>query len=714
MIRSYMRRLFVLLIALAAAGSAVRLNAQSSECLQCHSEPSLTKSKAGKTISLHVDGKDFAASAHGSLECTACHEGFKASDLPHAKTIKPVNCQGCHSDEQFEHYKNSIHGQEKNGKTVAACADCHSAHTVKKFADAPAGDRKRYSEITCAKCHAAQDTVYKSSEHAMALNRGVAGAPVCIDCHDEHTVKAVADTTSSTSRRNVAAMCLKCHRDDKEVGKNVNASSTFIASYEKSVHAHAVKSGKEEAAICIDCHGAHEMKKASDPTSRVAKKNIAGTCGGCHVDIVDQYSQSVHGKAVANGVLAAATCTDCHGEHNILSPKDANSPVAPGNVSAKVCSPCHASVKLASKFGLSSDRFSTFMDSYHGLANTAGSTQVANCASCHGIHNIKPSSDSTSSIAPANLIKTCGKCHPGSNANFTKGVVHMIPTESNDKILYYVSTGYILLIIVVVGGMFLHNLLDFVKKSRHTLAVRRGLVPAHAHSGHRLYLRMSLNERLQHASLLVSFITLVLTGFMLRFPDAWWVAPLAKWSPFVFDLRGVLHRIAAVVMVLASLYHVYYLFFTVRGKQLLKDLLPVPKDVTDAMGIMMYNLGIRKEKPLLDRFSYVEKAEYWALVWGTFVMAATGTILWFDNTFLGLLTKMWWDVARTVHYYEAWLATLAIIVWHFYFVIFNPDSYPINLAFLKGTLTEKEMEEEHPLELERLQKEEQAAERAEK
>ena len=83
-------------------------------------------------------------------------------------------------------------------------------------------------------------------------------------------------------------------------------------------------------------------------------------------------------------------------------------------------------------------------------------------------------------------------------------------------------------------------------------------------------------------------------------------------------------------------------------------------------------------------------------------MAATGVILWLDNTFLGLFGKLWWDVARTVHYYEAWLATLAIVVWHFYFVIFNPDSYPLNLAFWKGTLTEEEMEEEHPLELERL------------
>jgi cytochrome b subunit of formate dehydrogenase len=358
-------------------------------------------------------------------------------------------------------------------------------------------------------------------------------------------------------------------------------------------------------------------------------------------------------------------------------------------------------VKLSQKFGLASDRFKSFSDSYHGLAGKAGSVQVANCASCHGVHDIKRSTDPTSRINKANLVKTCGTCHPGANENFTKGAVHIVVSEKKDDILYLVSTAYVILIIVTVGGMFFHNLLDFIKKSRRQLMYRRGLIPWPA-VGHRLYLRMSLSERIQHVTLLTSFITLVLTGFSLKYPDAWWVAPIRDISPVMFELRGILHRVAAVVMVTASLYHVYYIFFVPRGKQLIRDLIPRLEDVTDAIGVMKYNLGFSPVKPKFARFSYAEKAEYWALIWGTIVMAVTGVILWFDNTFLGLLTKLWWDVARTVHYYEAWLATLSIIVWHFYFVIFNPDIYPINLAFWKGTLTEEEMEEEHPLELEEI------------
>jgi cytochrome b subunit of formate dehydrogenase len=333
--------------------------------------------------------------------------------------------------------------------------------------------------------------------------------------------------------------------------------------------------------------------------------------------------------------------------------------------------------------------------------------EVANCASCHGVHDIRPSSDSTSRIHPKNLAATCGACHPGAGVNFTRGSVHIIPTSGEDDVLYLISTGYIVLILAVVGGMVLHNVLDFFRKSRRKLMQRRGLLP-HPQPRHRLYLRMSLNERFQHATLLLSFLTLVITGFALRFPDAWWVAPVRNLSPYMFDLRSVVHRVAGVVLVAVSLFHVYYVMVVPRGRQLMRDLLPVRQDITDAIGVLRYNLGLSPEKPPLGRFSYIEKSEYWALVWGTVVMGVTGVILWFDNTFINLLTKLGWDIARTVHYYEAWLATLAIVAWHFYFVIFNPDSYPINLAFWKGTLTEEEMEEEHPLELARILEQERA------
>jgi len=671
-------------------------------CLSCHGESSLSMEKKGKMVSLFVDANAFKKSAHADLGCVSCHEGFSADQLPHAKRIQPVKCLTCHNDEQFSRFSQSVHGAvRKDGRAIATCSDCHSTHGIQKVTEKESADRKTFAEKMCSRCHGDVAAKFMQSDHGKALAASVKGAPTCIDCHGEHEVAPPLSDRAQTSRKREAAMCLSCHLDNPDVRNKVGPSAGFISSYENSVHAKAMKDGNEAAATCSDCHGSHEMRKGSNPSSRVSKKNVAATCGQCHGDIMEQYRSSIHGEALAGGIDASATCTDCHGEHNILSPNDPRSPVAPRNVAAQVCSPCHASVKLTEKFGLASNRFKSFEDSYHGLAGRAGDVEVANCASCHGIHDIKPSSDPTSRINKQNLVKTCGTCHPGANENFTKGAVHVIATARQDDLLYYVSSGYILLIVVLIGGMFVHNLLDFLRKSKRQLLYRRGILQRDP-VAHRLYLRMSLNERIQHGALLISFFTLVLTGFALKFPDAWWVAPFRTIGPVMFELRGVLHRIAGVVLVLSGLYHLYYIFFVPRGKLLLRDLIPVRSDITDAIAVLKYNLGFAKSKPQFGRFSYIEKSEYWALVWGTIVMAATGVILWFDNTFLGLLTKLWWDVAKTVHYYEAWLATLAIIVWHFYYVIFNPDTYPLNLAFWKGTLTEEEMTEEHPLELDEI------------
>ena len=695
-------RLFALL-GLMAAGFGRMIAGGNDECLACHGEKGATMLRKGKTVSLFVDAHAFAGSAHAGLECVSCHEGFSASELPHAKKTRPVNCLSCHDGDRFTHYAESVHGAPKGGAPALRCADCHGNHAIVSVSAESPEARKQFAVATCSRCHGAEESRFTASDHGVALAAGVTGAPTCIDCHDEHDVRKPSDAAAQTNHARVAAMCLRCHLDNPDVRNRVGPSAGFVSSYENSIHARAVARGDTTAATCIDCHGSHDMRKGSNPASGVARKNIAATCGRCHAAVLEQYRGSIHGTKFAAGVTASAVCTDCHGEHNILSPKDASSPVAARNVSAQVCSPCHASVRLTRKFGLASDRFQSFADSYHGLAGEAGSVEVANCASCHGVHDIKPSSDSTSRISKQNIARTCGACHPGANENFARGSVHVIASSGNEGILYVVATGYILLIAVVIGGMFLHNLLDFLRKSRRKLHERREMT-AHNHTAHRLYLRMSFEERLQHGALLLSFFTLVLTGFALRFPDAWWVAPIRAFSPLAFAARGVLHRAAAVVLVLAGLYHVYYVSAVPRGKKLLRDLMPVPQDVRDAIGVLKYNLGLSPVKPLFGRFSYIEKSEYWALVWGTIVMAATGAILWFDNTFLGILTKLWWDVARTVHYYEAWLATLAVVVWHFYFIMFNPDVYPINLAFWKGTLTEGEMAEEHPLELEELRR----------
>jgi len=219
------------------------------------------------------------------------------------------------------------------------------------------------------------------------------------------------------------------------------------------------------------------------------------------------------------------------------------------------------------------------------------------------------------------------------------------------------------------------------------------------------YLRMTLNERLQHFFLLSSFIILVITGFALKYPEAVWVQWFRSlFGDYAFELRGLVHRIAAVVMIADSIYHIFYVIFTKRGRRLIIDLWLSKSDITDVFGTIKYYTGKSKEKPKYGRFSYIEKSEYWALVWGNIVMGATGAALWFNNIFLPVLSSLGMEIATAIHFYEAILASLAIVVWHFYFVIYNPDVYPINKAFITGYLTREQMEHEHPLELEEMEK----------
>lgn len=687
----------------------VRISAQSKDdCLMCHSDSELTTEREGKEVSLFVDESILAKSPHSKLNCISCHIGFNLDDLPHKENITPINCLHCHKNAPVKH---SFHPQMLKSSSTdyagdTSCKNCHGKHDIISLK--VKGSKWNRSNLTqsCGSCHKENKEVYQNSQHNRAFEQKIKGAPDCLTCHKSNLGRISSGDDFVELKLRQEKLCLSCHLDKPEIRSRTSPSAGFINAYEHSVHGVALLKGNGKAANCVDCHTSHEVQSGSDSRSTVFKTNVPQTCSKCHEEIFREYEESTHGISVRKGNMDAPVCTECHGEHNILKHTDPQSPVATKNVSTLVCSPCHNSLKLTDKYELSANRFTTFEDTYHGLALKGGSTEVANCASCHGVHNIKSSSDPSSTIHKSNLIKTCGKCHPGANANFTIGKIHVdIKEKSEEPILYFIANTYIIMIFTIVGGMFIHNFLDFIKKSKIKKLKQRGKIITE-HHGHSLYLRMNLNERIQHGTLAVSFIILVITGFMLRFPDSWWVSHIRDLSEDAFTFRSLLHRIAAVVIVSISFYHIVYVGFIPRGRQLIKDLFPRYQDLKDALAVAKFNLGLLKNKPKLDRFSYIEKAEYWALIWGTIVMALTGFIMWFDNTFIGIFTKLGYEISRTIHYYEAWLAFLSILVWHFYFVIFNPEIYPMSIAWLKGTISEEEMVEDHPLELERIKKQE--------
>ncbi len=550
-----------------------------------------------------------------------------------------------------------------------ACSSCHgSAHEALPAAGLVPN--------LCASCHADEVKGFAASVHANAAKNGDAQAPSCQACHGPvHKIVAAQDPDSPVAKKNLPETCGSCHANAAFLAKHHIPFSRPVEAYKLSVHGRAVAAGNDKAASCSDCHGSHSIYAPRDARSKINHWNVPATCGTCHSEIAKIYVASVHGQAVAAGSRDAPVCTDCHGEHVILGPTEPESLVNPARVSSVTCGRCHADERLAARYNLPADRVSTFADSYHGLALRGGAQTVANCASCHGVHNIFAPTDMRSTVYPANLAHTCGQCHPGAGDTFAIGPVHVrAEAVAEHPVVRTIRVAYWILIPLTLGFMFLHNLLDYLRKLR-----RKG---PRSDSGEEVT-RMNFNFRMAHWLTVVSFPVLVITGFALKYPDTWWARPMRQWEQH-FAFRGTLHRIAAIVLLASLAYHLVHLSLVRRDRRILWKLWPGVDDLRAMGDMLLYNLGLSRTAPVFGAFSYAEKMEYWAFLWGTVVMAASGFILWFNNLALQYFPKWVSDAATALHFYEAILATFSILIWHMYMVVFDPDVYPMDRAWITG------------------------------
>jgi cytochrome b subunit of formate dehydrogenase len=505
---------------------------------------------------------------------------------------------------------------------------------------------------------------------------------VCASCHEE-IVKKVSPTAHG------GQSCLKCHPKHEDYPhpagiKKPECNSCHTdeeRAFKASVHAEVAKAGNASAPDCAVCHGgAHEVQR---PSSADFRKGVLDTCGMCHDKEAGDFRTSVHGKLVAQGSMKAAVCSDCHGEHAIQRPRDPESSVNVRHI-PETCGQCHSQLTLSAKFRTPLDRVQSFDESFHGLALKSGVLSVANCASCHGVHNILPSTDSKSMIHPKNLAATCGKCHPGTTGRYAMGPVHIVEGKTEPKPVQYARLFYLAVIPATLGFMFLHNIGDWFRKlfrlrfNGKRTYVEEGLISDE--------IRMHRFERVQHFLLLVSFSVLTWTGFALVYPDHWWARPLLMWEN-QWPVRGTLHRVAAIVMTVVSVMHVISLIVNRRLREHWYTLFPRVRDIREAMQALAYNLGLRKEKPVISSHSYIEKAEYWAVVWGTVIMVLTGLLLWAATWTMSWAPKWVLDLATAMHFYEAVLAAASILIWHIYYVILDPDVYPMDPAWLTGKST---------------------------
>jgi cytochrome b subunit of formate dehydrogenase len=448
------------------------------------------------------------------------------------------------------------------------------------------------------------------------------------------------------------------------------------------------------------------------------------------VGILGSYLSGVHGEDFLAGGSDVPVCTDCHSEHSIEDPMLEGSSVSSGHV-AETCARCHADHELAGMYGLPATALVSWGRSYHGIANALGDSRAANCASCHGFHEIYPSSDPRSSINPANLGETCGGCHGDAGAYFAQVPVHSVVDRDSNFVAWLVREVYLVLITATIGAFVLFILIDLFGVLRMRMGwgppgelsmMRRPEEERELIKPEETFPRFSLQGRFQHGVLVASFLLLVLTGLPLFLHDLPLVRSIVDLEGG-YELRGVLHRAGAFGLIGLSLWHLAYIALSRDGRRWVAAIMFRPRDVTQFAQEVMFNLGLMdwlsrrralrgffarhpswafRERPRYDRYSLVEKLEYGAVVWGNAVMIASGALLWKPGWFLGWVPVWAFEVGRVVHGFEATLAFLAIIIWHMYHVHLRPDVFPMSRVWLVGRISARELRHHHPLQYERI------------
>lgn len=281
----------------------------------------------------------------------------------------------------------------------------------------------------------------------------------CVQCHTD-VGEYPHPPFQAKDLRDVALkmkdLCGRCHTREFELEQD-------------SVHAAARADGVREAAVCIDCHTAHEVRQLTDPNTHKllpdVRQWIPERCGLCHSKIYQEYAASVHGSALSEGNPDVPTCIDCHGVHNIEDPRTAYFRLR----SPYICAKCHTDPALMSKYGLTTDVLNTYVDDFHGTTavlfeKMSPDAQVNTpvCYDCHGIHDISSIDDPKTGLQiKENLLARCRICHPDATTNFPSAwMSHYVPSPEAYPLVYYVNLFYRFFIPITLGGMALLVVLD--------------------------------------------------------------------------------------------------------------------------------------------------------------------------------------------------------------------------------------------------------------
>lgn len=270
-------------------------------CLSCHGHEFSIKFTNGEDLSLLVDIQHLQSSVHNKLACSDCHFGFSIEQHPQRSfkskrdyTIAASEiCRRCHFDKYTKtlesiHYTLLAQGNLK----APVCVDCHGSHLIPQT-----GKDRTLSAKRCEKCHREIYLTYASSVHGNALfNEHNLDVPVCADCHKAHNIE---DPRTWDYRENVPEICGSCHAN-REIMNKYGLSTAVVKTYLQDFHGVTLKLYKRQKdvttktstkpiAVCVDCHGIHDINKTTGPNANVIKANLLKRCQKCHPDATEDF-----------------------------------------------------------------------------------------------------------------------------------------------------------------------------------------------------------------------------------------------------------------------------------------------------------------------------------------------------------------------------------------------------------------------------------------
>ncbi|MFA6924520.1 MAG: cytochrome c3 family protein, partial [Bacteroidales bacterium] len=658
-----------------------------SRCMKCHAR---IEDVHKKVIKRELWGKK-----SGTVPaCSDCHPPHKVDIKNIEVAISDQTCVKCHQ-------KDNLH-KTTNNKTVSlkvnqsdlaasvhkniSCTKCHT--DVSTHLKRPC---ETTGKVDCSNCHLEASNLYVESGHGKAYFNKNKNAPYCTDCHGSHVIKSRFDDTSPTYRGSIPELCGKCHRNNGKALSHTNLKElNAYSDYSLSIHGKGLKEkGLLVSAVCTDCHTTHHILKENDMRSSVNPKNIPSTCAKCHKSIFNDYVNSDHNIYKNNEKDKFPMCADCHSAH-VISRIDNDKFMVEVT---QQCGSCHK--KLAE----------TYSQTYHGKAYHLGYLKAARCSDCHGAHKILNVKNPNSMVGYKNIVSTCKKCHANATLAFTGYLTHA--THNDNSVLFYTFWGMTSLLIGVFGFFGIHTLLWL---PRSIIEARKKKLHPKFHGQINYYRRFSISQRVTHIFVILSFISLALTGMILKFSHMKWAGFLSGLLGGV-HIAGNIHRFAAVVTFGYFAFHLFSLFNMKIKKRLSfkefvfgnNSLMFNKQDVKDFVATIKWFFA-KGPRPKYGRWTYWEKFDYMAVFWGVAVIGFSGLMLWFPEFFTKFFPGWLINVAQIIHSDEALLAVGFIFTIHFFNTHIRPESFPMDTVIFTGHVPLEEYKKDRPREYRELKK----------